>query len=378
MNVPTDTMKILQSTDSNAIKDLITSKCQYIGQSLRMINLKKTEPESHLECSAITPANIIYPIFQLIGLSVINNFLHLMGLSVLKNFLTANTSIFDPARKSFYSSPQVRQFFGAETGDIERRRFINKHFFNCLLEVEGDQPSALIWLKKHIDLEVCEIMISDIGHSGTMLQIVKQKAFSTQEKLESNVEQAFKINCGCCFKSMCKFTYKSFRRFLTMIPLYLDLCFDSILLGTILKVLGASIIGSYELFSSQVALILLASILVPSWMTAFIIALNRPLVVVGSDQWIQRLSHSRFEMIRLRMFIMVFSLFVPALVISAEEKAQDNRKVLVAKIEKSQDNVQASDLEKLELLTRFLNETRLALLTFRRNELSLEIGWFFL
>ena len=113
-------------------------------------------------------------------------------------------------------------------------------------------------------------------------------------------------------------------------------------------------------------------------MTAFIIALNRPLVVVGSDQWIQRLSHSRCEMIRLRMFIMVFSLFVPALVISAEEKAQDKRKVLVDKIEKSQDNVQASDLEKLELLTRFLNETRLALLTFRRNELSLEIGWFFL
>ena len=378
MNVPTDTMKILQSTDPCAIKDLIVSKCQYIGQSLRMINLISTEPDSQLESSAIAPANIIYPLIQLIGQSVINNFLRLVGLSMLKHFLNANTSNLDPARKSFYSSAQVRKFFGARTHDIERRRVINKHFFNCLLEVEGDKPSALIWLKKHIDLEICEIMMSDIENTGTMMQIVKQKTFSTKEELESDVAQAFKTNCGCCFISICKFTYNSFRRFITMTLSYLDLGFDSILLGTILKVLGASIIGNYELFSSQVALLLLASILVPSWITAFSIARNRPLVVVGSDQWIQRLSHGRCKMFFLQIIIMVCSLIVPALVIRAEEKAQEKRKILVARIKKSPDNVQGSDLEELELLTRFLNESRLALLTFRRNELSIEIGWFFL
>ena len=37
---------------------------------------------------------------------------------------------------------------------------------DCLLEVKGGCPSALVWLKRNVDFEVCDIMLRDWKHSG--------------------------------------------------------------------------------------------------------------------------------------------------------------------------------------------------------------------
>ena len=91
--------------------------------------------------------------------------------------------------------------------------------------------------------------------------------------------------CCWCLSSSIKLSFNSLSRFFTVAVAYLDLCFDFILLSTILAVLGPTL-GDYELFSTQIAMLLLASILIPLYLTAINIARNRPLVLCGPDQWI--------------------------------------------------------------------------------------------
>ena len=89
------------------------------------------------------------------------------------------------------------------------------------------------------------------------------------------------------------------------------------------------------------ALLLLMSILVPSFLTAVNVSRNRPLIVVSSDEWIKfkrsRDTYSKARLILLQILI-VFPLtpFVPGLVMMSEQKAIDRRKTLKDKIDKKE------------------------------------------
>ena len=63
----------------------------------------------------------------------------------------------------------------------------------------------------------------------------------------------------------------------------------------------------------------------------------------------------------------------PALILLSEEKAQKRMKALKDKITKKGAKISDSDLEESQHLSEFLKECRMALLTFRRNELGIEI-----
>ena len=64
-----------------------------------------------------------------------------------------------------------------------------------------------------------------------------------------------------------------------------NLSFDSVLLGTILYFTRETL-DDYERFSTQIVIILLLSILIPAVITAVTIGSQRPLVLIGPDQWI--------------------------------------------------------------------------------------------
>ena len=89
------------------------------------------------------------------------------------------------------------------------------------------------------------------------------------------------------------------------------------------------------------ALLLLMSILVPSFLTALNVARNRPLIVVSSDEWIKfkrsNDSYSKARLLILQILI-VFPLtpFVPGLIMTSEQKAIDRRKALKDKIDQRQ------------------------------------------
>ena len=86
---------------------------------------------------------------------------------------------------------------GSDTQDEEIRRKVNKNFMECLVEAENGVPGALIWLKKHIDFEICNIIIQDWKYSGGLsrILIIKHHILCTDKLFSSRppVAKALKV-----------------------------------------------------------------------------------------------------------------------------------------------------------------------------------------
>ena len=52
------------------------------------------------------------------------------------------------------------------TAEITERRQINVSFMSCLVEIETSHPSALLWLKRNIDSDICDTIMSDYDYTG--------------------------------------------------------------------------------------------------------------------------------------------------------------------------------------------------------------------
>lgn len=52
------------------------------------------------------------------------------------------------------------------TAEIKERRQINVSFMKCLIEIETSHPSALLWLKRNVDLDICDTIMSDYDYTG--------------------------------------------------------------------------------------------------------------------------------------------------------------------------------------------------------------------
>ena len=172
-----------------------------------------------------------------------------------------------------------------------------------------------------------------------------------------------------------KITWKGLTILRRVATSYLDLITDGILLYTILNV--APLAQSQSTFSDQVAVILLVSIVVPLLTSGITIAFRWPLVVLNSNQWrFLKARENKFLTIPLKillaLFIFICSPLIPAIITLSNEKAKDERKALLQKHKKN-NLEEESVLEEFEALTKYINETRLALLTGKRNELSLEL-----
>ena len=52
------------------------------------------------------------------------------------------------------------------TAEIIERRQVNVTFMTCLIEIETSHPSALLWLKRNIDSDICDTIMSDYDYTG--------------------------------------------------------------------------------------------------------------------------------------------------------------------------------------------------------------------
>ena len=311
--------------------------------------------------------------------------------SIVERIQSTNTSIVSSLITS--EDPKTGQVLrmlnieGSEAEDLERRRTVNKHFVKCLVEVKSGLPSALLWLKANVDMEICDKMILAYNHSETPLQVLKERSGSIIKAIKSSLSKGFENvaervenKCGWCLTSSIKLSdiYDSLFGFFSVAVAYLDLSFDLILLSTVFTVLGATI-GGYELFSTQIAALLLMSIWIPFTLTALNIICHQPLVLLGPNSWIAEKrsndDQNKNRILILQVIILVVSPFIPALIIRSEQKAIQKRKYLKDQFSTllNEKIVQESDLEEAELITKFLDECRLAMLTFKRQELSIEL-----
>ena len=119
-----------------------------------------------------------------------------------------------------------------------------------------------------------------------------------------------------------------------MTKTYVDLFTDSLLLFTILSVTNFDFSDDMN-FTTQVAKILLASIVAPLLTSAFMIAFTRPLVMLDVYEW-KRLSDNpnitNIIVITFMRLITVCSfLIVPAMIVLANEHAKEERKSIKSK-----------------------------------------------
>ena len=70
---------------------------------------------------------------------------------------------------------------GTGPQDVASRREINRSFMTCLIAKLG-RPEALIWIKKHLDPEFCNSILSDMNYTG---QHFKQLLSMLPRKLEN-------------------------------------------------------------------------------------------------------------------------------------------------------------------------------------------------
>jgi hypothetical protein len=227
-----------------------------------------------------------------------------------------------------------------------------------------------------MDSKVCDTIFEDNGFSGTKFQILKEKLNYTLKSNQFILAKKIRENCHQYLKTWFNITYNGISRFFLITVMYLDLSMDSIVLFVILFVLGPTLTDQ-SLFSTQIAILLLLSIVVPGMLTAIDIAYNRPVVVAGPDAWVRfkklDKTESKKELTFLRIMIVLLFPIVPALIALSDEKAKHKTELLKDKCNQKDYIVQDSDIDKLEQLDAFINECRLGLLTFKRFELSLEL-----
>ena len=270
---------------------------------------------------------------------------------------------------------QILVLINRGTDDLSERRNINKFFLDCLTEVKQDQPQALVWLKKNIDIDVCAIMLSDLKFSNAWHEVMIDKVSAIKKRIEKLVTDFINNRCHGWIATWLKSSYNGLQKLATVAFSYLDLTLDTFLLFEVCLVLNSRLL-EFTLFSTQVTILLIASIFVPLFKTAATIAYRRPLVVLNSDHWINWKAgenQNTREIMILRILIVGLFPLVPGMVMFSSEKAKDQRKSLENKHQKRGYVINASVLEECRVLTAYIKETRMALLTYKRNELSIEI-----
>ena len=134
--------------------------------------------------------------------------------------------------------------------DELQRRKNNLFFMQCLMDIQLGYPQALLWLKKYLNLQTCDVIICEWHHSSNVRLENIKNTFSTPYKRIYEYFDSFKAS-KLITKSIL-LGYEPVKRLLLVIVAYLDLIFDTILLMSILIVLDPTFVwNDPNIFSSQ-------------------------------------------------------------------------------------------------------------------------------
>ena len=187
---------------------------------------------------------------------------------------------------------------------------------------------------------------------GAWHQVQKDKFKAKKERTEEYLDN----NLHFAIKGVCTVTYKFLKRLMKVFAMYLDLTTDTILLARILTVLDEDI-NDYQKFSSQVAIILLISIVVPLFISALTIAFRSPLILLRSDLRNALRGNKIVISIMGILTVLLFPL-MPAIIVISHENAKDERKALKGKNQDKEKFYQVPVLKKCEDLTEYIKESQ--------------------
>ena len=268
--------------------------------------------------------------------------------------------------------------------------------FICSLA--DSQTKAFTKLKKFPNKETVQQLIDDFTHSPSSSM---GKLKDTTEDLKDSLKrkyQAMSCTCstgkGCC--GHCRYEWHCCKpgphptedrlgsrlsRMRKMVVPYIDLVKDTFLVVFIIDATGylGQFSADVTLFQNAVIRILIATVLVPLFVSAAKTSARYPLAIFEFPVWrnfnAEQPSKSKLAFIRLLVFCCY--IFVPAVLINNREKAKLKRQMLQEKGKEDYDSNEGvmtnAMLEEQEQIETYLEELRKGHLIFKKTEAALEL-----
>ena len=260
----------------------------------------------------------------------------------------------------------------------ERRRY-NVILVNALKDIEGGAANAYIWMKQNLDQEVNEQILKDIDYASSCKDRFIEFLTDTRNQATEYFNRKNKDGTWCSSKTF--FKRNLCRRMRLAVAINLDLLKDLIIVAQLAYIQGERLFVEFATFPSVLTWILAASIFLSLLVSAIETVHRYPLAVVGNRTWTQFSQEppGLCKTIAIRMFVVCFYFTIPAVLINMREEAEAVKDDLLnegrIQFHKSNnhDSVDDSILKRLKLTNEYLTMNRKAVLTYKRNELSMEI-----
>lgn len=244
----------------------------------------------------------------------------------------------------------------------EQRRKHNKMFIDSLAFVKGGKNAAFLWMKEHLYQETCALMLEDFDFTGSWLQSVVIWLKDIIAKL-----------CSCFHESLVFF----FKRVKLTSLIYLDFIKDTCILIAMFHLLNETSALFNVGFPSTLAWIFFASLSLPLFVSALETACSQPFAVLGQSGWEEYTKEkpSKRKLWAIRVAVVAFYFFVPAILTNNREEARARREMLMRRVRENfqkREGIQESLHKSLRSTNTYIEESTKALLIFKAHELSIE------
>ena len=250
--------------------------------------------------------------------------------------------------------------------DRMRRRSSNRTFLQCLTELYGSLPEAMVWLKNSMDEDVAAMILEDQDKSESWTNKV------TDALANRLVSFGTRWNKGLVRRQLTQFIL----RFFLIANCYLDLILDIALLAIILTVKGSYRFFQFDSFTSQLILVLAVSIVLPHLKSALTTAYQKPIVPLGYKIWLKHVKTpiGGLHLLLIRVGVILLYPLVPALILNNAKEIESQRANLERRLLQQPDTKHSiALLDEINHRSMYLDETRQTVLIYKRNELFIEI-----
>jgi len=237
---------------------------------------------------------------------------------------------------------------------IKERRSANKIVMRSLIEIKGSLAEAILWMKDIMTIhpEVCQSVLDDYIHSGTLIQklIDKKDVFLKKFSLVSLLKRTFVAQA-----------------------LNVDLGRDVILL---VAMASAGQHTEFFTFSTAVTFLMATSIIAPLLASGLNTAIKHPFIIFGFDIWAaNRETKNGLRLWIIRSATVLMSFTVPSLLVASREDARQRKKELEEEIEGSvfDKSEEEESNFKLKEIKEYIDIVKKGLLIFKRLELGIEV-----
>ena len=263
----------------------------------------------------------------------------------------------------------------------EERRRRNINFVRSISEHTGGSQEGFVWMNEKLHGSTCKTILADLDYSGGC----KDNAVEKVEDAKDAVRAL--LGCAAAPKADGMSFCSILKRIRMAILLYFDVLKDILVFAAVFNIAMhmngdtsvadtiVYIITSGD-FPSVLVQLMFLSIVIPIIASAITMMFRDPTIMLGGEAWyrFRKNKPSSNKIVAMKIFTFVFYLMMPAVLINTREEAKSKLQLWIeSKREETKTNtIRVADLSRIRLVNLYLEETRVAFLIFKRNELTLE------